>query len=142
MTLIFYVGKYRLIILPKDDAAAVWIIVFTPSCFAISTNPIAVNGFTKLIDACSKDNSYYIGTHWSALANAYWAYVPVDYVGEKATFLPVIPHPINPPPFYTTRPLASNPNVQGVFLVSEYWPFSINIVSDGLIGAAITLIRT
>jgi hypothetical protein len=32
--------------------------------------------------------------------------------------------------------------VQGVFLVSEYWPFSINIVSDGLIGAAITLIRT
>jgi hypothetical protein len=63
-------------------------------------------------------------------------------MGENATFFPVTPHPIKPPPFYTTNPLPSNPNVHGVFLVYEYWPFSIKIVSEGLIGAAITLIRT
>jgi hypothetical protein len=68
--------------------------------------------------------------------------VPDDYTGEKATFLFNIPHPKIPPPFYTTNPLPSNPAVHGHFLVSEYLPTSRKAKSDGLIGAAITLIRT
>jgi hypothetical protein len=51
-------------------------------------------------------------------------------------------HPNKPPPFYTTRPLPSNPAVHGVFLVSEYSPISIKAKSLGLMGAAITLIKT
>ena len=62
-TFIFYSGKNLFIILPNDDAAAVCITVFAFIFRAISTNPIAVNGFTSDIEACSNEISSYKGTH-------------------------------------------------------------------------------
>ena len=142
MTCIFSGAKNLLTILPTWEAAAVWIIVFAPIFLAISKNPMTVNGLTKLIEACSKVVYSSTGIHSSDLANAYWAYVPEDSIGVKATFLFVTLHPKNPPPFYMTNPLPSKPIVHGHFLVSEYLPSLIKTTSDGLIGAAITFINT
>ena len=71
--LIFYKGKNLFNILPKEEAAAVWIKVWIFSCLHFYKNAIAVNGFTILIEPCSNDIYYSIGMQWSTEATAYWA---------------------------------------------------------------------
>jgi len=81
---------------------------------------MAVRGFTKLIEACSKLTDSSIGRHYPDLARAYCAYDPVATVGLKATLLFIRPHPMKPPPLSTTIPLPSKPGVHGDFFPSYY----------------------
>lgn len=64
-------GKNLLSIRPSDEAAALIITAFTPLDWAISSIAMAVRGFTKLIEACSKLSELSTGKHSDDLAIAY-----------------------------------------------------------------------
>jgi hypothetical protein len=93
----------------------------------------------KLHAAYSNDVSFSMTLQCQAGTTQYSPHEPMPPINE--TLFPKSLHACNPFPCATTIPDPSNPTLDGYYGFIAYMPY-VNIMSEGLIGAAITNTKT